>query len=197
MKLILATRNPSKAEQIKIILGVLPIPVLTLTEAGIRGEVVENGSTLEENAFKKAIFAWKRPFYSASDDTGFFIDALDGAPGIYAARWAGEGLSTEDIMNFTLEKLKNVPEDKRTACFRTAAVLVSPDGTSQTFMGEAFGKILTAPVCACQPKMPYSAIFVPDGQTKVWAEMSVEEQNAISHRGKAFAKLRDHLIGSL
>lgn len=197
MKLILSTRNPSKAEQIIKILGTLPIPVLTLDDAGIDGEAIENGKTLQENAFKKAIFAWKRPFFSASDDTGFFIDALDGAPGIYAARWAGEEASTEDIMNFTLEKLRDVEEGKRTACFRTAAVLMSPDGTSKTFVGEVRGKILTAPVCELQPKMPYSAIFMPDGYEKVWAQMSVEEENEISHRGKAFSQLKEYLLTQL
>lgn len=197
MKLILGTRNPSKAEQIKKILGTLPIPVLSLDDAGIEGEAVENGNTLQENAFKKAIFAWRRPFFSASDDTGFFIDALDGAPGIYAARWAGEHASTEDIMRLTLEKLKDVEEGNRTASFRTAAVLMCPNGTSQTFVGEVRGRILTAPMCALQPKMPYSAIFVPDGQTKVWAQMTVEEENEISHRGQAFAKLKEYLLAQL
>lgn len=197
MQLILSTRNPSKAQQIQKILGPLPLPVLTLADAGIEGEAVEDGATLAENAYKKALFAWKTGNYAISDDTGFFIDALQGAPGIHAARWAGEGLTTEDIMNFTLEKLKDVSEGNRTASFKTVAVLISPNGESISFVGEVRGKILLEPQCACQPKMPYSAIFVPDGQPKVWAQMSVEEENAISHRGKAFEQLRDYLIARL
>lgn len=197
MQLILSTRNPSKAQQISEILEPFPLPVLTLADAGIEGEAVEDGKTLAENAYKKAIFAWKPGVYALSDDTGFFIDALNGEPGIYAARWAGKDATTEDIMRFTLEKLKDVPEGRRTASFKTAAVLISPNGESITFVGEVRGKVLFEPQCACQPKMPYSAIFMPDGQSKVWAQMSVEEENAISHRGQAFKQLREYLIARL
>jgi XTP/dITP diphosphohydrolase len=191
MELILSTRNPSKAEQIKTLLRGLPIEVLTLEDMGIVGEAIEDGTTLEENALKKARFAHKHSGqWSIADDTGLFIDALDGAPGIHAARWAGEGKTTEEIMHFTLEKLRHVPPHNRTATFKTVAVAMSPEGKQYNFLGVAKGALLTAPRCAPQLKMPYSALFVPDGQPKVWAEMSTEEENAISHRGKAFFQLR-------
>lgn len=193
MKLTVSTRNPSKAEQIGALLKNLPLQVESLEEAGIVGEVVEDGTTLEENATKKALFAHQVGHWSVADDTGLFIDALDGQPGIFAARWAGEDATTEDIMNFTLGKLQNVPKEQRAATFRTCAVLITPDGDQLVFFGEVPGTLLTSPRVPCQPKMPYSAIFVPQGQEKAWAEMTVEEENAISHRGIAFRKLRSFL----
>ena len=191
MDLILSTRNPSKANQIRAVFDGSFISIRSLDEADIEGEAIEDGSTLEENALKKACFAWERSNkWSVADDTGLFIDALNGEPGIFSARWAGEHASTEEIMQYTLERLRDVPPEKRTGAFRTYAVLVSPLGNSMTFVGEVRGRILEAPRVPCQPKMPYSAIFVPDGQPKVWAEMSTDEENAISHRGQAFRKVR-------
>lgn len=198
MKIILSTRNRSKIDQIKASFVGLNIVVLSLDEAGIQGDAVEDGTTLKENALKKALFASKQSRkWAIADDTGFFIDALNGEPGVRAARWAGEGLKVEDIMNFTLQKIKNVPPENRTATFTTAAAVVSPDGEQHSFKGSVRGKILTEPRTVCQPNMPYSAIFVPDGQEKVWAEMSIEEWNAISHRGKAFREMRNFFIQNL
>src|SRR3989338_8742978 len=129
MRIILSTHNKSKAEQIKASLAGLPVEVLTLDEIGESESAIEDGTTLEENALKKAHFARGRSnVWGLADDTGLFIDALGGAPGIHAARWAGDSLSTEDIMRFTLKKLEGVPLPERTATFRTVAALVSPEG---------------------------------------------------------------------
>ena len=109
MRIILSSRNISKAKQIRAALTGLSFEVLTLDDVHIMEGALEDGATLEENALKKARFAWEKTRSSKSwtiaDDTGFFIDALGGRPGIHAARWAGENVSTEDIMNFTLKKL--------------------------------------------------------------------------------------------
>ncbi len=193
--IILSTRNQSKAEQIKAVFGGLPVQILTLEDAGVSGEAVEDGATLKENALKKAFFAWEQTKkWSIADDTGIFIDALNGEPGIHSARWAGEKATTEEIMNFTLEKLKDVPLENRTAAFKTVALVVDPFGSEAfSFTGVVKGRILFEPRTACQPKMPYSAIFKPDAHTKVWAEMTVEEENVISHRGQAFRHVRDFL----
>ena len=94
-------------------------------------------------------------------------------------------------MNFTLDKLKDVPPENRGATFTTVAVALSPEGKKYIFEGSLRGQLLSAPRVECQPKMPYSAIFLADGLEKVLAEMQVEEENAISHRGKAFRKVRD------
>ncbi|MDP3646295.1 MAG: non-canonical purine NTP pyrophosphatase [bacterium] len=192
MEIVLSTRNQSKAQQIKALFDGLSISVLTLNEAGITGEALEDGATLEENALKKALFATQRSRkWSIADDTGVFIDALGEQPGIHAGRWAGERASTEDIMRHTLKMLAHVSSANRTGTFKTVAAIVAPDGMHFLFTGEVRGSFLNEPRTLCQPKMPYSAIFVPEGQTKVWAEMTVDEENAISHRGKAFAQVRD------
>jgi XTP/dITP diphosphohydrolase len=194
MDIIMSTRNPSKVAQIGTMLGGQKFSVLSLSEAGIDGEAEEDGATLEENALKKAFFAWEfTQMWSIADDTGLFIDALDGQPGIYAARWAGKDATTEEIMNFTLDKLSGVPTKKRTATFKTVAAVISPDEVTGIFIGEVKGRILTKPRTKCQKGMPYSAIFVPNGQSKVWAEMSIDEANKISHRGKAFRQAWDFL----
>lgn len=198
MELILSTRNRSKIDQIKAMFAGLNVSIVSLAEAGIGGNAVEDGTTLEENALKKAVFASTQAGkWALADDTGLFIDALGGKPGIYSARWAGENATTEDTMRFTLERLKDIAPEKRTATFTTVAVIASPKGEQKIFTGSVRGKILAKPRVACQPNMPYSAIFVPDGQEKVWAEMSVGEENAISHRGKAFREVRGFLANIL
>lgn len=195
MNIILSTRNPSKAEQIKAVFVGLPISVFTLSEAGIEGEAVEDGDTLEKNAMKKALFAHRPGQWSMADDTGLFIGALNGRPGVYAARWAGETALTDEITAYTLNQLKGVTD--RSATFSTTVALVSPVGEQKFFTGEVRGKLLETPRCKPQPKMPYSPLFMPDGSDKVWAEMTVEEENAISHRGKAFRLVREYLIHQL
>src|SRR3989338_2967787 len=193
MQIIVSTRNRSKAQQIKNIFERLPISLFTLDDVGIEGSAVEDGATLAENALKKARYAWERSKqWSVADDTGIFIDALDGAPGVHSARWAGN-ISTEEIMRFTLEQLRDVPEGKRGAMFRTVAALVSPEGVEHIFEGVVSGIILQEPRTKCLPDMPYSAIFVPDGRKTTWAEMTHEERNQKTHRGEAFRKVCEFL----
>lgn len=194
----LSTRNRSKSEQIKAALSDLRANILSLDEAGIKGNVVEDGRTLEENAWKKADFAWsKTKGWIIAEDTGLFIDALGGEPGIHAARWAGENLTTEEIMNFTLAKLTGVPPHLRTARFVTVAVVINPKRIGRVFVGSVEGSFLSKPRTTCQPNMPYSAIFLPHGQEKVFAEMTVEYENTISHRGQAFRRVRDYLAKAI
>ncbi len=194
MNIILSTRNPSKAEQIQNIFENLPITVLTLEQAKIEGEGTEDGETLKENSLKKAIFAYDNlteKTWTMADDTGLFINALNGAPGIWPARWAGEDATTDEITQFTIEKMKD--KNDRSATFETVVTLISPEGNQYFFNGEVNGILLEAPRVKPQPKMPYSPLFIPEGSTKVWAEMSIEEENSISHRGIAFRKVRDFL----
>lgn len=192
MKIILSTRNPSKAEQIRAIFHGTPISILSLDEAGIQGEGTEDGTTLAENAFKKALFAHQySKGWAMADDTGLFIDALNGEPGVRAARWAGDPATTDEITSYTLQMLDGVTDRK--ARFETVVAVISPDGEQHFFNGEVRGTLLEAPRVEPQPKMPYSPLFVPDGSSLVWAEMSVEQENAISHRGKAFRQARAFL----
>jgi XTP/dITP diphosphohydrolase len=192
MNIILSTRNPSKAEQIKAVFTSLPISVLTLSDRGIEGEAVEDGVTLEENSLKKALFAHRLGEWAMADDTGLFIDALDGKPGVYAARWAGETATTDEITQYTLKQLQGITD--RSATFKTTVSVISPNGKQFFFTGEVRGQLLDAPRTAPQPKMPYSPLFIPEGSNKVWAEMTTDEENAISHRGKAFRLVREFLL---
>ncbi len=190
-KLILSSRNQGKIEQIKPIFAGLPLQLLSLSEAGIEGEGVEDGLSLNENAMKKAMFAWRSGSWAMADDTGIFIDALNGRPGVHSARWAGKDKTTAEITAYTLKQLRHVLPKDRTATFRTVATVIDPDGRPSRFVGEAPGMLLSAQRCEPQKGMPYSGIFVPDeGRGKVWAQMSIEEENAISHRGKAFRQVR-------
>lgn len=196
MEIILSTRNPSKAVQISEMFSGSPFVVRTLADAGIEGEAVEDAMTLEENAMKKALFAHQHApdRWTMADDTGLFILELGGAPGVHAARWAGDA-TTEEIMQYTLKRLEGAKD--RTAVFRTVVAVVSPEGSEHWFMGEARGKLLEVPRCAPQPKMPYSPLFVPDGEELCWAEMDTAYENTVSHRGKAFAKVRAFLESRL
>ena len=197
MKIILSTRNPSKAEQIRAIFNGTSFTILTLTEAGIKGEAIEDGKTLRENASKKALFAHehKPTHWAMADDTGLFINALNGEPGIRAARWAGESASTDEITTYTLKQLQRSSD--RSAVFETVVVLVSPSGEQKSFRGKVKGTLLEIPRVKSQPKMPYSPIFIPNGESKVWAEMTTEYENNISHRGIAFRKVREYLESQL
>ncbi len=163
-----------------------------MSEAGVEGEGIEDGSTLGANALKKALFVHQtKKTWVMADDTGFFINALLGEPGIKAARWAGEDATTEEITAHTLKQLEGLAD--RSAIFETVVALVDPEGGQYFFNGTVTGRLLEAPRTKPQPKMPYSPIFVPDGAERVWAEMTVEEENAISHRGKAFRATREFL----
>ncbi len=194
MKIILATGNPSKAEQIRaLFLGPL-IEIVTLDEAGITGGVQENGETLKDNALKKALFAYEHCHdWSMADDTGIFITALDGLPGVRSARWAGDGATEEQTMLYALRELEG--KSDRSAKFATVVAVISPIGKQYFFTGEVLGRVLESPRMKPQPKMPYSSIFVPNGAEKVWAEMTVDEENAISHRGQAFRQAKEFLEG--
>jgi len=195
MNIILATRNPSKTEQIKNLFRGSSVSILTPTEAGIEGEAIEDGATLQENALNKALFVWEQvsspKLWVAADDTGLFMPALNNEPGVRSARWAGDTATTEEIMLYTLNRLKDMTD--RSATFETLVALISPEGMYHFFSGKVHGKILEAPRTKPQPKMPYSPIFVPDGTDQVWAEMSVGFENTISHRGIAFRQVRAFL----
>lgn len=197
VKIILSTTNPSKAEQIKAMFTNPFIEVLTLSEAGIEGEAIEDGFTLGENAMKKVLYVKERlvePSWIMADDTGLFISALDGKPGIHAARWAGD-VSTEEITQHTLKQLEGKTD--RSATFKTVVCLSTPDGRILNFEGEVHGHLAENAKVPAQPKMPYSPLFTPEGSDKVWAEMSVEEENAVSHRGKAFRQVVSFLQNEL
>ena len=197
MRIIFATHNQGKVKEMQAILADLDMKIVSAEEAGIFEDVIEDGETFEENAFKKANFIMKKSGeWAVADDSGLCIRALDGAPGIFTTRWAGENASGDELVNFTLEKMKNVPAENRNAYFESAIVLVSPEGKRWTFSGAIEGKITETPKGIAHPKLPYDVIFIPEGYRKTFAEMKNEEKNSISHRGLAFSKLKEFIKNS-
>ncbi len=185
MKLVLATGNSDKLKEMKALLAKLPIEVTSKDEMGFADlDVDETGETLEDNAELKA-----RALYEATgewvlaDDTGLFVDALDGAPGVYSARYAGEHATYEDNRKRLLSALEGV--DDRSAAFRTVVCLIDKAGQAIFLEGVCPGAI--AVVERGEMGFGYDSIFVPEGWDRSFAEMTDEEKNAISHRGNALA----------
>lgn len=192
MRLIFATHNPGKLAEMKSILAGLPYEIQSAREAGVTDDVVEDGLTFADNALKKAFEVCEATdVLSLADDSGICIDALNGAPGVFTARWAGEGASDAQLVQHTLEQMQGVPN--RAAAFVCVAALVAPDGRTWTFEGRVDGTLTTESCGTARAKLPYDAIFIPEGETRTFAEMPEEEKHAMSHRGRAMRKVREFL----
>ena len=196
-KLILATSNKDKAREIAEILSDTPFVVTTMKEEGYDPDIVEDGKTFEENALIKArtVHALAEGAYVMADDSGLCIDALDGAPGIYSARFCGENSTYPEKFAKIFEMLKDVPEEKRTAKFVCSIAVVRPDGSEFTVRGEVRGVLHEKPMG--DGGFGYDPIFyVPEfGMTT--AQMTKEQKNSISHRGKASRGMAEKLKADL
>ena len=196
-KLILATSNKDKAREIAEILSDTPFVVTTMKEEGYDPDIVEDGKTFEENALIKArtVHALAEGAYVMADDSGLCIDALDGAPGIYSARFCGENSTYPEKFAKIFEMLKDVPEEKRTAKFVCSIAVVRPDGSEFTVRGEVCGVLHEKPMG--DSGFGYDPIFyVPEfGMTT--AQMTKEQKNSISHRGKASRAMAEKLKADL
>ena len=192
-KLILATSNKDKAREIAEILEGTPFVVTTMKEEGFDPDIVEDGKTFEENALIKAraVHALANGAYVMADDSGLCIDALDGAPGIYSARFCGENSTYPEKFAKIFEMLKDVPEEQRTAKFVCSIAVVRPDGSEFTVRGEICGVLHEKPMG--DGGFGYDPIFyVPEfGMTT--AQMTKEQKNSISHRGKASRAMAEKL----
>lgn len=183
-KLVLATRNPHKVREIAELLSGAGVAVLSFREFPELPEVEEDGATLEENAVKKAAtVAAATGLPSLADDTGLEVDALNGAPGVLSARYAGAGATYDDNNRKLLSALEDVPPARRTASFRCVVALAVPGRPARIVEGTTRGVILEAP--RGREGFGYDPIFLPDGHTRTYAEMDATEKNAVSHRGKA------------
>lgn len=188
MKLVIASNNKHKIYEIKKILGDKFDEILSLSEAGIDHETVEDGMTYMENAIKKAReIAEISGCYSLADDSGLSCDALDGAPGVYSARFSGG--THEDNNNLLLEKLQG--KENRNAHYVCAMALCSPAGELTLAEGYMYGTITESR--RGTGGFGYDPLFIPLGETRTVAEMSDEEKNAISHRGNALSLLLEKL----
>ncbi|MCH8018311.1 XTP/dITP diphosphatase [candidate division KSB1 bacterium] len=190
-KIVLATGNQDKVKEIVEILKNLDIELLTLKDFPGVPEVVEDGKTLEENALKKArIISEFTKLPAVSDDTGLEVDALNGAPGVYSGRYSGENATYADNVKKLLGDLENVPPEKRQARFRCAVALYSENNT-QIVEGVCEGEITDQP--QGNQGFGYDPVFFVPEYDCTFAEMDLNLKNKISHRAKAFLKLRNLL----
>lgn len=193
-KIVFATRNEGKVREINEMLAGEDIQLISLNHFPSFPEIEEDGRTYLENALKKArIISELTGETILADDSGLQVDILEGAPGIYSARYAGEGATDEKNNAKLLGKLKNIPQEKRTAAFHCALVLYYPDGHYKTFEAQWPGQIIDSPRGA--NGFGYDPIFLDPRFNKTAAELPPEIKNKISHRGQAFAELRNHLTG--
>jgi XTP/dITP diphosphohydrolase len=194
MRLVLATANPDKAEEIRSVLHDAGVDVELVPRPGGVPEVDETGETLEENARLKAVaLCTATGLPAVADDTGLAVDALSGAPGVYSARFAGEDATYTDNVAKLLRDLHDVPARERTARFTTVALARWPDGRELAAIGDVEGTI--ASEARGDGGFGYDPLFVPvEGDGRTFAEMTAAEKHALSHRGRAFRALSD-LIG--
>ncbi len=186
MKLIIASNNKGKIKEIKEIFGDKFEEIISQKEAGCNIEVVEDGTTFFENAFKKAREISELTGYAAlSDDSGLAVDALNGAPGIYSARYGGENTDDEKNIDKLLSEMKDEP--KRSARFISCVVIYFPGGRFLTAEGAVEGEILYER--KGEGGFGYDPVFYSYDLNKSFGEASFEEKNAVSHRGKALRAL--------
>jgi XTP/dITP diphosphohydrolase len=192
-RFVLATANPDKAREITELLDDALESIELVERPSKVPEVEEVGDTLEDNARMKAIALCAATDLPAiADDTGLVVDALDGAPGVRSARYAGERASYADNVSKLLDELTGQPLERRTARFSTVAVARWPDGLEVAALGEVEGVITTEP--RGEGGFGYDPVFVPlDGDGRTFAEMSDAEKHAHSHRGRAFETLAQGL----
>jgi len=183
-KLLLATNNKGKVREYRELLVGVPFELVTMAQEGISTVVDEDGDTFEENARLKALtLARESSLATLADDSGLEVDALNGEPGCFSARYAGEGASDSDRVNFLLKKLDGVPEAARTARFRCVIAVATPDGRVETCSGECRGMITLKPGGAAG--FGYDPVFYIPELGKTMAELSMEAKNRVSHRGRA------------
>lgn len=190
MKIVAATGNKHKIEEIESITKKFGMNVITKAEAGVGDlDVEETGTTFEENSLIKAEAIMKATGMPAiADDSGLEADALNGAPGVYSARFSGEGATDESNNAKLLKLMENIPDDERSARFVSVVTLCFPDGTVVAARGECPGTLRRSP--RGDGGFGYDPLFVPVGYDKTYAEISAEEKNIISHRAKALGILR-------
>jgi len=198
-KLVIATRNAGKILEFRRILDAISegaIELLGIDQFPDLIDVEETGSTFEENALLKARYTAKMTGLPAiSDDSGLCIDALGGAPGIFSARWAGQHGNDKANLEKVLDELKEVTDENRGAQFICFAALVLPDGREKVAEGRFEGTILYRAIG--DQGFGYDPIFQPLGMSISSAELSAEEKDAVSHRGKSLRAIAPHVIEML
>jgi len=192
-RIIFATSNEGKMKEIRLIMEDSGYEVVSLKEAGISADIVEDGTTFEENAVIKASAIAKLTGELAmADDSGLEVDYMDKAPGIYSARFLGEDTDYDIKNNYILDKLKDVPLEQRSARFVCAIALAKPDGSAVTKRATIEGYI--GYEIRGENGFGYDPIFMVPEFDKTTAELSIEEKNKISHRAKALMAMKEELL---
>ena len=189
MKIVIASKNKGKIEEIKRYLSDTPIEVVSISEYPYLPEIIEDGHTFEENAAKKAIFvAEYTKEIALADDSGLEVDCLHGEPGVLSARFGGNNFDDSGRNQLLLERMKNIPLADRTAHFTCAVAIVDPGGWIKIVKGQCHGSIDC--VQRGEQGFGYDPVFIPDGYTSTFAELGIEEKNKFSHRALALEKVR-------
>ena len=187
--LLLATTNPGKIREYRLLLAGLDYQIVTLSEQGITEVITEQGESYEQNAgIKAAAYAKLSRLITLADDSGIEVDALNGKPGVHSARFAGEKATDADRVVKLLAMLSGVPPDKRTAHFKCVIAIATPEGKLDVCQGECHGII--APEAKGENGFGYDPIFYLPGLGKTMAELPPRLKNRLSHRGKAARKAR-------
>ncbi|MGH3420710.1 MAG: RdgB/HAM1 family non-canonical purine NTP pyrophosphatase [Streptosporangiaceae bacterium] len=190
---VLASRNEGKVRELARILP--DVDLVGLERYPDAPEVAETGVSFEENALLKACaIATFTGSPAVADDSGLCVDALNGMPGIFSARWSGVHGDDKANLDLLLAQIADVPDERRQANFTCAAALARPDGSSHVVLGRVDGRLIREPKGS--GGFGYDPIFVPDGYDRTTAEMSAEEKDAISHRGKAFRAIAPYIRGT-
>lgn len=183
-KILLATSNPGKVEEYRVLLAHLSMTLVTPADQGLDDQPEETGVTFEENSLIKArYYAQASGLLSLADDSGLEVDALGGEPGVHSARFAGEGATDADRVVLLLSRLKGVPPEQRTAQFRCVVALAWPGGATETFHGSYEGQIADEPRGA--NGFGYDPIFYVPELEKTFAELEPDVKNRLSHRAVA------------
>ncbi|MBI1926997.1 XTP/dITP diphosphatase [Candidatus Poribacteria bacterium] len=191
MKLVLATRNRGKVRELdEMLRDRKAIELLSLADFPDAPDVIESGKTYQENAIQKAtVIAQYTGCLTLADDSGLEVDALDGAPGVHSARYAGENASDADRIAKLLDALTDVPDERRTARFKCAIALADPSGHTQVVVGVCEGRMIRAP--RGSGGFGYDPVFVPSGYDQTFAELGEGVKNRISHRAQALEMARE------
>ena len=192
-KIVLASNNAHKVAELQAFMrDVYPgVTVLSLRDIGYTAEIVEDGDTFEDNALIKARTIAALGYTAIADDSGLMVDALDGAPGVYSARYAGEPCDNAANNEKLLSELRDVPDEKRTAKFVSVIAMVTPDGSEIIARGECRGTILRE--YRGNGGFGYDPLFFYEPYGRTFAELTPDEKNRISHRAAAIADLKVRL----
>ena len=188
--IVLATRNKGKTREITALLKDFPVEIKDLDDFGPIPEVIEDGKTFDDNAYKKASFTSRILGYPAmADDSGLCVEALGGAPGIFSARYAGENATDQDNVKKVLEDLKG--QKNRNASFKCVISIAVPTGAALTYEGECKGIIIDEPAGA--NGFGYDPVFFYPELNKTFAQLTIDQKAGVSHRGQALREIADEM----